>query len=95
MRILLPVQGTQVPPLVWEDTTGLGAAKPRATITDPRLQPLLPARSRRSEKRMLRSEAASSPIAARESTGAQHRPSTTQSKISVPYSTQSRESLHC
>ena len=28
MRILLPVQGTQVLPLVWEDTTGLRAAKP-------------------------------------------------------------------
>lgn len=28
LEILLPVQGTQVLPLVWEDTTGLRAAKP-------------------------------------------------------------------
>lgn len=35
LRILLPVQGTQDRPLVWEDSTCHGATKPCATITEP------------------------------------------------------------
>ena len=43
-RILLPMQGTQVPSLVWEDRTCRGATKLSlcATTTEPtRLEPVL------------------------------------------------------
>ena len=34
LRILLPMQGTWVRPLVWEDPTCLGLTKPHATTTE-------------------------------------------------------------
>ena len=42
LRICLPMQGTQVRALVWEDPTCRGAAGPVSTITEPaRLEPVL------------------------------------------------------
>ena len=42
LRICLPMQGTRVRALVWEDPTCHGATRPMATVTEPaRLEPVL------------------------------------------------------
>ena len=58
LRIHLPMQGTRVQALVWEDPTCRGASKPVATTTEPvRLEPVLRnKRGRDSERPMHRDE---------------------------------------
>ena len=65
MRICLPIQGTRVRALVWEDPTCRGAAGPVTTITEPaHLESVLRNKRGRDSERPAHRDEEWSPLAA-------------------------------